>query len=397
MNRCVNCLMAETKPGVKLNKDGLCEACLHAKKKKTVNWKARWQELKKLCDKHRSKDGSYDCIVTGSGGKDSMFQTYIMKECMGMHPLLLTVATNYKATKTGEANMRNWNEVFDASNIVLTLPHGVARVMTRKAFEKLGNPDWYYDRAIYVWPLREAIQRNIKLVIYGENTSVEYNGCLKDDVPSAKEQIENGVIIGGAEPDWKFWLGEGVKKEDLRDVIYPSVKEIRDSGIEPTFLSYFVPWDGYRNYQIAKRYGYQHLGHEWTREGLPPQDVYHQTDTIGYNLSGYMKYQKFGFGVCTDVVGWWRRHDPPRISMAEAKNLIRDKDHELDQKMVNDFIEFTGYTWREFQAIMDKWYNKKLFRQDRFGHWSIIDDGLDTVPLREEEKLAGFRYTNNFE
>jgi N-acetyl sugar amidotransferase len=395
MKRCKNCLMSETKPGVKLDENQVCEACLHAKTKVKIDWKARWEELKVLCNKYRSKDGSYDCIVTGSGGKDSMFQTYVMKECMKMHPLLLTVATNYKATKTGEVNMRNWNEIFDCPNIVLTLPHRVARIMTRKGFELVGNPDWLYDLAIYAWPVKEAITRKIPLVIYGENTSVEYNGCLKKETPSAREQIRNGVI---QKISWEeLFKGTDLTLADVQDCVYPSEKEIEDANLEPTFLSYFVPWDGYGNYQIARRFGYQHLGHEWTREGLPDMDNYHQTDTIGYNLSGYMKYQKFGFGVATDVVGWWLRHSPPRISLKEAKEILKKKDHEIDQKMVNDFLDFTGYSIREYTAIMDKWTNKSLFKQDRFGHWSIIDDGLDAIPDRPGEKTAGFRATNRFE
>jgi N-acetyl sugar amidotransferase len=397
MKRCVKCLMADTKPGVALSEQQVCKACLHAETKAKIDWKARWEELKKLCDKHRSKDGSYDVIVTGSAGKDSVFQTKVMK-MMGMHPLLLTVATNYEATKIASVNMRAWNENFDGANIVLTLPHRIARIMTRKAFEQLGNPDWYYDRAIYVWPIREAIQRKIKLVIYGENVNVEYNGIQQKESPSALSQIENGVILGGGNPDWKDWLGDGITMEDMRDVIFPSKKEISDAGIEPTYLSYFVPWDGYRNYLVAKRAGYHNLGQEWKREGLPDKDNYHQTDTIGYNLSGFMKYQKFGFGVATDVVGWWRRHSPPRITLAEAKAIVRDKDHELDQVMVDDFVKFTGYSNNEFYKILDKWYNKKLFKQDKFGCWTIKDDGLDSVPDQPNEKPGfGFRSTNNFE
>ena len=41
------------------------------KKKKLIYWDKRYYELKKLCDKYRSRNGSYDCIVPGSGGKDS--------------------------------------------------------------------------------------------------------------------------------------------------------------------------------------------------------------------------------------------------------------------------------------------------------------------------------------
>ncbi|MGV2335899.1 MAG UNVERIFIED_CONTAM: hypothetical protein LVR18_17875 [Planctomycetaceae bacterium] len=50
--------------------DGVCDACHVADHKQTIDWKAREESLLQLLDQYRSKDGSYDCIVPGSGGKD---------------------------------------------------------------------------------------------------------------------------------------------------------------------------------------------------------------------------------------------------------------------------------------------------------------------------------------
>lgn len=54
--------------------DGVCDACRFAEKKKAIDWDQRELELNALCDQFRSKDGSYDCIVPGSGGKDSFLR-----------------------------------------------------------------------------------------------------------------------------------------------------------------------------------------------------------------------------------------------------------------------------------------------------------------------------------
>ena len=48
--------------------------------------KERENQLIKLLDKYRSKDGSYDCIVPGSGGKDSAMQAHLLKYKYGMNP-----------------------------------------------------------------------------------------------------------------------------------------------------------------------------------------------------------------------------------------------------------------------------------------------------------------------
>ena len=54
------------KSSVNLNEDGVCDACVQAEFKKNIDWDKREKELVELLEKHRSKDGSYDCLVPGS-------------------------------------------------------------------------------------------------------------------------------------------------------------------------------------------------------------------------------------------------------------------------------------------------------------------------------------------
>ena len=48
----------------------------HGKKKK-IDFKQREKQLLKLLKKHRGKYGEFDCIVPGSGGKDSCYAPHI--------------------------------------------------------------------------------------------------------------------------------------------------------------------------------------------------------------------------------------------------------------------------------------------------------------------------------
>ena len=77
-----------------LDNNNVCDACNQAKVKDRINWENREKELIKLLDKHRSKDGSYDCLVPGSGGKDSAYQAHVLKYKYGMNPLTMHLATN---------------------------------------------------------------------------------------------------------------------------------------------------------------------------------------------------------------------------------------------------------------------------------------------------------------
>ena len=80
---------------INFNENDVCDACLVKESKTdTIDWDAREKELIDLCNKHRSKDGSYDCLVPGSGGKDSFYQSHILKYKYNMNPLTVTWAPN---------------------------------------------------------------------------------------------------------------------------------------------------------------------------------------------------------------------------------------------------------------------------------------------------------------
>ena len=62
--------------------------------------------LAALCDQFRSKSG-YDCLLPGSGGKDSFYASHILKTRFGMHPLTVTWAPHLH-TDWGWKNFQAW-------------------------------------------------------------------------------------------------------------------------------------------------------------------------------------------------------------------------------------------------------------------------------------------------
>ena len=95
------------KTTMNFDEEGICDACRNAEHKERIDWADREEQLIRLLDKHRSKDGSYDCLVPGSGGKDSAYQAHILKYKYGMNPLTVTwppiLYTDY-----GYKNFKNW-------------------------------------------------------------------------------------------------------------------------------------------------------------------------------------------------------------------------------------------------------------------------------------------------
>ena len=80
------------KPTVKFDANGVCSACRVARLKRSINWEEREKMLEELCNKYRSSNGEYDCIVPGSGGKDSFYAAFILKYKYNMNPLTVTWA-----------------------------------------------------------------------------------------------------------------------------------------------------------------------------------------------------------------------------------------------------------------------------------------------------------------
>lgn len=363
MRRCKRCLMPDTKPGLILNKEGICQACTRYEMRTGIDWEKRFKELQKLTQKYKRDDGYYDSIIAVSGGKDSHFQVYIFKELLKMNPLLIAVGDPFTKTEAGLHNIKNIGEAFNCDLVSLQLSPNLVRRMVRISFEEFGSPMWPIDQAIYAYPLRMAIRLNIPLIVYGENVSWEYGGVLNKEAYSAKDQINNTVA---KKIDWQFWFDRGIKKEEINMLMYPSREEIENAKLEPIYLSYFIPWDGYKNYTIAKKYGFKDLTHEWIREGYI--EDYDQIDSVAYLINPWLKYPKYGFARTTDVVGYWIRSG--RISKEEGIKFIKENDHKLDQKILGDFLQFTGYTHKEFWDIVDKFYNKDIFKKVN-GQWRL--------------------------
>jgi hypothetical protein len=122
-----------------IDSDGICDACRVAEQKQTIDWNSREEQLLQLLDRYRSKDGSYDCLVPGSGGKDSAYQAHVLKYKYGMHPLTVTWPP-ILYTEYGYQNWKNWIDVGGFDNLSFTRNGRVMKLLTRLSIENLFHP-----------------------------------------------------------------------------------------------------------------------------------------------------------------------------------------------------------------------------------------------------------------
>ena len=159
--------------------------------------------MQRLCGLMRKAVQDYEMIAPGdrvmvgvSGGKDSHFQVWMLKEVMHMNPILFSVEDNFPMTQAGIHNLKNISEEFGCTIISCKPNIKVQKTLMRKFFEKYGKPTWYVDRLIYTFPLHMAAKFNTPMLCYGENVSFEYGGNADKETYSAMGQIENGVAVG---------------------------------------------------------------------------------------------------------------------------------------------------------------------------------------------------------
>ncbi|MBN1800505.1 MAG: N-acetyl sugar amidotransferase [Candidatus Lokiarchaeota archaeon] len=368
MKYCKKCVIPDTRPHIIFNEEGICQACLNNEKKRLIDYNKRFDELKQLCDKHRKSDGNYDCIIAVSGGKDSHFITYTMKERLGMNPLLVCVNDPFTHSEVGKHNLNNLTVAFGCDLYVFNISISTFKKATKIGFEELGEPLRFVEAAIYTIPFKLSIAFNIPLIVFGENSAFEYGTSETEDY-SAKKFIEAGHSSAGEKLSSRieeFWIQRGLHKTEVNSVILPSKEELDRVNPEPIFLSYYVPWDDEHNMLIAKRYGFKDLHHEWLREGTIEE--YGQIDSLAYFSHIWMKYPKFGFARATDIACRWIRKG--KITREEGIRLVMKYDHRLDQKTLDDFIKLMGYTHKEFWDIMEKFWNNQIF-ENVSGIWRL--------------------------
>ena len=76
MNYCSRCLYPSNHPyGIVFNENNLCSGCIVHDEKNVINWKKKFQILKKLVWEYKKRNSgqNFDCIVPVTGGSDSFF------------------------------------------------------------------------------------------------------------------------------------------------------------------------------------------------------------------------------------------------------------------------------------------------------------------------------------
>jgi len=167
------------KATINFDAEGVCDACRTSERKRLdIDWEKRERELQALCDRFRSRNGSHDCLVPGSGGKDSFFQSWMLKYKYNMNPLTVTWAPNIY-TPWGWKNFNAWIHS-GMDNYLMTASGRSKRLLTRLAVENIFHPFQPFILGQKCFAPKMAINFGIPLIFYGENEA-EYGNPIADN------------------------------------------------------------------------------------------------------------------------------------------------------------------------------------------------------------------------
>lgn len=353
--------------------NGVCHACLFSDKKKLINWNEREKEFLELLSQYRNKNSQYDVLVPGSGGKDSIFVSHLLKYKYNMKPLTVTWAPHIY-TDIGFKNMQAWiHSGFD--NILFTPNGKIHSKLTRLAFENLCNPFQPFIIGQKLLMIKLAKQFGIKLIMYGENQA-EYHNKISDNQSSMMNpdfytrNFKNLDDIKISGQSVKELMNENnMTRNDLENYCPMERNEIEDLKIKVHFTSYFVKWIPQEAYYFAVRNANFEANPHGRSEGTYSKYASLDDKIDGFNY--YTMFIKFGQGRATNDAAHEIRDG--HITRSEGIKLVKKFDGEFPQMYFQDFLNYTKITEKIFFDVIDNNRSPHLWEKNTLTNkWELL-------------------------
>lgn len=389
---CKECLMSNQRPSsypefrhtkerkgaryLNFDENGVCDACNACKEKNNIDWQDRENKLLKLLERYRSSNNSYDCIVPGSGGKDSAYQSHVLKYKYGMNPLTITwspiIYTDY-----GYENWKNWLDEGGFDNILIKSSGRVMKKLTKLSIENLLHPfqTFFYGQKNLIPKI--AAKLNIPLIFYGENEA-EYGNPIADNSSSLRDKSYwaadnlDEIYIGGASLK-ELEEVHNLTIKDLHNFIPAIDKEFDKIDLQIHYLGYYLRWTP----QEAYYYAVQNTG--FKARPYRSQATYSKYSSIDDKIDDLHYYTtriKFGLGRASYDASQEIRNK--HITRDEGKALVAKFEDEFPDKYFSDIMEYLDIDPEYFHKHCDK------FRPDHL--WKKINN---TWKLRHNVNMTG--------
>ena len=364
MQYCSRCVLPDTRPGLSIGADGVCNACRNfTEARQTTDWEERKSSFLKVVCEAKSRSSGYDCVVPVSGGKDSTWQ--ILK-CLeyGLKPLAVSWKTPGR-TDLGQYNLDRLIEI-GVDHIDYQINPLVEKKFMVKALQRYGSTAIPMHLAIFNIPVTIAVKFDIPLIVWGENGADEYgtrDESLKGHKLTHDWMKVFGVTNGTSASDW---VDDSLTRSELTPYFGPTEEELASKGIRAIFLGYYFGWDPEVSLSIAKTAGFK------VREEGPKTGYWNYADIDDdfISLHHFLKWYKFGFTRLFDNLSVEIRRN--RMSRDEAIKIICELKEQTPYEDIDRFCSWVGMSKEEFFLIIEKFRNLSIWKMEK-GVWSIPD------------------------
>lgn len=360
MRFCALCVLPDTRPNLVLDDQGVCDACRGHAARADIDWGQREADFRSLVkDVRRASDG-YDCVIPVSGGKDSTWQ---VATCLdhGLKPLAVTWRTPAR-TEIGQQNLDNLISL-GVDHIDFSIDPEVERRFMLRAFERHGSTAIPMHMALFNIPLTIAQRFRIPLVVWGENSAVEYGGeqALKGHRLDGAWLRRFGVTHGTTCQDW---VSADLTQKALTPYKGPTDADLENAGIRAVFLGHYFPWDPETSLRVAEKYGFRRR-----KEG-PLTGIYDYADIDDHfiALHHWIKWYKFGFTRAFDNLSIEIRNG--RITREAAIDTLAALGPQRPDDGIRRFCEFARISEARFDEVAESFRDTTIWKRED-GRWTL--------------------------
>jgi len=338
LKRCTRCVLPETYPNIKFNKDGICNVCIEYDK----IWK-RWKEsgykktklkLEKITHNVKRLKRKYDCLVPFSGGKDSSYVLYLCKKVFGMNVLAVNFDNGFQ-TEEAIQNIRNAAEILGVDLIIYKPRWEITKKLTKHFLLNAGEACTPCNFGIVLTIFKIAKLERIPLILSGLS-------------PRSDERSSVEIYSSGSEYFKKVIRQDAALKKEIKNTIFQEYTRhlsitfkftrkltrlvLLDKGIFRLLPKKFFTWGTiilelpeYIEWNEEQVFKVIREELKWKESKVGKE----HTDCLINPVKCYLRYQRWGFGSKTQKLSALLRDG--QMKREDAIELIKNEGNEPEE------------------------------------------------------------------
>jgi len=346
IQRCSRCILPATYPFIEFDDEGVCQYCRNYQPLNLTGQPA----LEDILDEHRSKDGSPDCIVAFSGGRDSSYGLHLLKNEFRMNPIAYSydwgmvtgIARRNQARMLGQLGIEH---ILRAEDIPAKRRYMRKNILAWTKRPHLGMVPLFMagDKFFYDIGRQLRDELGLPLVIFCAGNELERTD-FKGGFAGVRENMHGQRLFAFTMRNKLqialFYLSQYLlNPRYLNESLVDTVQSFRSSFISEddfVYLFHYLPWDeGTINRTLIGEYGWEtapHTDNTWRiGDGYTTFINY-----IYYTLAGFSEFDTFRSQQIRKGL----------IGRDEALALVA-KDNEPEMSILYEFAQQIGINLEE--------------------------------------------------